>query len=138
MIYRNPDLLAAVRMLPCVMCGFTRGVQSAHSNQLRFGKGRGMKASDAAIMALCGPSYSWGGCHAFLDQGGDVAKSERDGLECLLICQTLMELIKRGKLRGDPDVMRTFPQSIDEVYAVETVAGILVDHIENGRLAVVK
>jgi hypothetical protein len=46
-------------------------VVAAHSNQLRDGKGRGLKASDAMIAALC---YH---CHMELDQGKNLSKHER-------------------------------------------------------------
>jgi hypothetical protein len=44
---------------------------AAHSNQLRDGKGRGIKASDYRVAALCYP------CHMELDQGKDMSKAER-------------------------------------------------------------
>jgi hypothetical protein len=46
-------------------------VVAAHSNQLRDGKGRGIKAHDYRIAALC---YS---CHMDLDQGKSLDKEER-------------------------------------------------------------
>ena len=97
MIYRNADLLAAVRKLPCVACGQVGRTQAAHSNQLRFGKGRGLKASDAAIMALCGPSLGNPGCHAKLDQGS-MTKQERYQFEYENIALTLIALLESGFL----------------------------------------
>ena len=44
---------------------------AAHSNQLRDGKGRGLKAHDYRIAALC---YR---CHMELDQGPKMSKEER-------------------------------------------------------------
>lgn len=44
---------------------------AAHSNQLRDGKGRGIKANDYRIAALC---YR---CHMELDQGKDLSKLDR-------------------------------------------------------------
>ena len=44
---------------------------AAHSNQLRDGKGRGLKAHDYRIAALCFR------CHAELDQGAKMSKAER-------------------------------------------------------------
>lgn len=98
MIYRNPDLLAAVRRLGCVRCQAEGRTQAAHSNQLRFGKGRGLKASDAAIMALCGPGYGESGCHAELDQGAHMTKAERYAFEYEHIALTLIALIEMGYL----------------------------------------
>jgi hypothetical protein len=70
--YRNKRLLEAVREAPCMACGASDGtVVAAHSNQLRDGKGRGLKAHDYRIAALC---YQ---CHMRLDQGKDMSKEER-------------------------------------------------------------
>ena len=72
MIYRNKKLLELVRQSPCQTCGNQNGtVVAAHSNQLRDGKGRGIKAHDYRIAALC---YS---CHMELDQGKSLDKAER-------------------------------------------------------------
>ena len=70
--YRNKTLLEAVREAPCMHCGRQDGtVVAAHSNQLRDGKGRGLKAHDYRIAALC---FS---CHYELDQGAQLKKFER-------------------------------------------------------------
>ena len=62
--YRNQKLLEAVREAPCMHCCAQDGtVVAAHSNQLRDGKGRSLKASDYRIAALC---YIW---HFQIDQG---------------------------------------------------------------------
>jgi hypothetical protein len=72
MIYRNKKLLELVRQCPCQTCGTQDGtVVAAHSNQLRDGKGRGIKAHDYRIAALC---YR---CHMELDQGTKMTKEER-------------------------------------------------------------
>jgi hypothetical protein len=72
LIYRNKKLLELVRQSPCQNCGNQNGtVVAAHSNQLRDGKGRGIKAHDYRIAALC---YS---CHMELDQGKSLDKAER-------------------------------------------------------------
>jgi hypothetical protein len=44
---------------------------AAHSNQLRDGKGRGLKAHDYRIAALCFT------CHTELDQGKTMSKQQR-------------------------------------------------------------
>ena len=103
MIYRNAALLAAVRRLRCVHCHGEGQTQAAHSNQLRFGKGRGIKGSDAAIMALCGPGYGQKGCHAELDQGHTMTKMERYAFEYEHIALTLIELIETGYLIVNKD-----------------------------------
>jgi len=46
-------------------------VVAAHSNQMRDGKGRGLKAHDYRIAALCFT------CHAELDQGQAMSREER-------------------------------------------------------------
>ena len=71
-MYRNKRLLEIVRQSPCQHCGRNDGtVVAAHSNQLRDGKGRGIKAHDFRIAALCFT------CHAELDQGHKLSKQER-------------------------------------------------------------
>jgi hypothetical protein len=71
-LYRNTHLLKIVRLSPCQNCGISDGtVVAAHSNQLRDGKGRGLKAEDYRIAALCFT------CHAEIDQGAKLSKAER-------------------------------------------------------------
>lgn len=71
-MYRNKKLLEIVREAPCQHCGTQDGtVVAAHSNQLRDGKGRGLKAHDYRIAALCFK------CHYELDQGSQLTKQER-------------------------------------------------------------
>lgn len=71
-MYRNKKLLEMARQSPCQNCGTKDGtIVAAHSNQLRDGKGRGIKAHDYRIAALC---Y---GCHMELDQGTSMSKQER-------------------------------------------------------------
>ena len=72
LVYRNRKLLDAVRTSPCQHCGVSDGtVVAAHSNQLRDGKGRGLKAHDYRIAALCFK------CHHDLDQGSKMSRQER-------------------------------------------------------------
>jgi len=72
MMYRNQKLLKAVRESPCQLCGVQNGtVVAAHSNQLRDGKGRGIKAHDYRIAALC---YH---CHMEIDQGKLMSREMR-------------------------------------------------------------
>ena len=74
-MYRNKKLLEIVRQSPCQHCGRQDGtVVAAHSNQLRDGKGRGIKAHDYRIAALCFT------CHSDLDQGNRLSKDERQEL----------------------------------------------------------
>ena len=70
--YRNKKLLEVVRQSPCQNCGAEDGTCcAAHSNWSEDGKGMGIKASDAAIAALC---YN---CHSMIDQGSKLSKQER-------------------------------------------------------------
>jgi hypothetical protein len=71
-MYRNKKLLEVVRESPCQMCGAQDGtIVAAHSNQLRDGKGRGLKSHDYRISALCHI------CHHQIDQGFTLSKEER-------------------------------------------------------------
>jgi hypothetical protein len=71
-MYRNQRLLEIVRNSPCQNCGTQNGtICAAHSNQLRDGKGRSLKAHDFRVAALC---YR---CHSNLDQGYQMDKEER-------------------------------------------------------------
>ena len=49
---RDAKRLAAIRKLPCVMCGRTP-VDAAHSNQGAHNKGMGLKACDSKTIPLC-------------------------------------------------------------------------------------
>ena len=71
-MYRNKKLLEAVRDCPCQLCGAQAGtIVAAHSNQMRDGKGRGLKAHDYRIAALCFK------CHYEIDQGAKMSRQER-------------------------------------------------------------
>ena len=71
-MYRNQKLLEIVRKSPCQNCGSQDGtVCAAHSNQARDGKGKGIKAHDYRIAALCHR------CHHELDQGIRMSRQER-------------------------------------------------------------
>jgi hypothetical protein len=90
-MYRNEKLLKSVRELPCQICGIEDGtIVAAHSNQLRHGKGRSIKAHDWAIAALC---YN---CHAEIDQGSKLNKSERIENWQSAWEKTIAELFERG------------------------------------------
>ena len=93
MTFRSKPLLRAVASLECMLCGIQGLTQAAHSNQLRDGKGRGIKASDAAIAALCVA------CHTDIDQGRDMSKQERREAWDEAHRATMRALIERGMLR---------------------------------------
>lgn len=74
MTYRNKNLLQWAKRCPyCMRChrGNTGTIVAAHSNQLRDGKGRGVKAPDFMVAYLCND------CHMEIDQGKDMTKAER-------------------------------------------------------------
>ena len=65
-------MLRAVRDAYCMHCGADDGtIVAAHSNQLRDGKGKGIKAHDYRIAALCHI------CHHQIDQGTAWNKAEK-------------------------------------------------------------
>jgi hypothetical protein len=71
-MYRSKKLLELAQFAPCMHCGIEDGtIVAAHSNQLRDGKGRGLKAHDYRIAFLCGKD------HAELDQGYAMTRFER-------------------------------------------------------------
>ena len=69
--FRSKKHLKNVAALCCQHCGADGFTQAAHSNQLKHGKGRGIKASDEFTAALCLK------CHYELDQGKNLSKEER-------------------------------------------------------------
>jgi len=67
---RDKALLKRVAQLDCQHCGSGEMVQAAHSNW-GGGKGRGIKADDNLVAALCLK------CHWEVDQGVKLTKLER-------------------------------------------------------------
>jgi hypothetical protein len=65
----------------CFACGIEGFSQAAHPNQAKYGKGKGIKASDAFCFPLCGPRHRLLGCHSQLDLCMDMTKAERDSIE---------------------------------------------------------
>lgn len=71
-MYRNDHILKLAQRSPCQICGIEDGtVVAAHSNQLRDGKGRGLKAHDYRVAYLCHD------CHTNIDQGTELTKQQR-------------------------------------------------------------
>ena len=90
-MYRNAKLLREAGRLPCQHCGMDDGTTvAAHSNQLRDGKGRGLKANDYRIATLCFK------CHSELDQGKIWSKAERVSIFEDAHRKTIGELFERG------------------------------------------
>ena len=93
-MYRNAKLLVACRQLPCQLCEIEDGtVVAAHSNQLADGKGKGIKASDYRVAALC---FS---CHMDLDQGNKLRKDQRRVFWELAHRRTIGELFERNLIK---------------------------------------
>ncbi len=69
--FRSKKHLKNVASLACQHCGLEGSTQAAHSNQLKHGKGRGIKASDEYTAALCFKD------HFLIDQGSSLTKEER-------------------------------------------------------------
>jgi hypothetical protein len=67
---RSKKLLKMVASLDCQACGSGHMVQAAHTNW-GGGKGRGIKADDNLVAALCLK------CHYEVDQGKDLSKEDR-------------------------------------------------------------
>jgi len=90
-MYRNKKLLELARLLPCQHCGIEDGtVVAAHSNQLRDGKGRGLKSSDFRIASLCFR------CHAEADTSSTLSKVARIEMWEQAHRATIGELFERG------------------------------------------
>lgn len=73
-VFRSPELLALARQAPhCMSCMRANdgSVVAAHSNQLRDGKGRGLKAHDYRVAFL---DFR---CHSEIDQGTRMSRQER-------------------------------------------------------------
>jgi cytochrome c553 len=87
--FRLEKLRRAVATLACMNCGLEGSTQAAHANQ---GKGGAIKSSDARIAALCVR------CHADLDQGGTMTKTDRRAFEDEMVLKTYIALMESGKL----------------------------------------
>ena len=87
----SPALRKACREIPCQHCGIEDGtVVAAHSNESRHGKGRGIKASDIYIAALCAK------CHTKVDSSYCLTQQERTKIWTDAHHKTVQELTNRG------------------------------------------
>ena len=82
---RSKRLLEVVASLNCQNCGHYLS-QAAHSNW-HGGKGRGLKASDNYVAALCQA------CHTEVDSGNKLSKDERQTLWLKAHLKTLHYLL---------------------------------------------
>ena len=87
-------LLKLVTNLACQNCGIDNGVQAAHTNW-GGGKGRGIKADDNLVAALCLK------CHYKIDQGAHLSKDERQELWQKAHKKTVDNLIKNNQWPKD-------------------------------------
>jgi hypothetical protein len=78
---RSPSYRRYVARHECFGCGISGYSQAAHPNQSKYGKGRGIKASDEFCFPLCGPRPGHQGCHVLHDQCLDVSREENDAME---------------------------------------------------------
>ena len=92
-VYRSEKYRRLVASLPCANCGAVGKSQAAHSNLLRHGKGKGIKATDAATFPLCHDK-----CHPWFDQGRELTKQERQSLTMDWIADTHIKLLELGHL----------------------------------------
>ena len=83
---RSPKLLKSVASLDCQLCGSANMVQAAHSNW-GGGKGRGIKADDNLVAALCLK------CHYDIDQGKNLTKEERQAKWDMAHKRTVQQLV---------------------------------------------
>ena len=94
---RSKKLLKLVAGLDCQACGSGQMVQAAHTNW-GGGKGRGIKADDNLVAALCLK------CHFEVDQGKDLTKDERQLMWYLAHTLTVEKLCERGLWPDDVPV----------------------------------
>jgi hypothetical protein len=93
MVYRDRRLLELANECEiCKCCGRHAPCVAAHSNQLRDGKGRGIKAHDYRIAYLCQA------CHREIDEGKGSREEKREKWEEAHRA-TLGWLFENGKLQ---------------------------------------
>lgn len=102
MTFKSESLRRAVATLPCANCRIEGLSQTAHSNLYEHGKGRGLKASDAAAFPLCTTTPGRIGCHEKFDQYKLCTKSEMPEMTARFIAWTHIQLFERGILKVSP------------------------------------
>jgi hypothetical protein len=91
---RSKKLLKLVASLDCQACGSGHMVQAAHTNW-GGGKGRGIKADDNLVAALCLK------CHYEIDQGKDLSREERQEMWLHAHVATVARLCNTGDWPAD-------------------------------------
>jgi hypothetical protein len=97
---RSKKLLKLVAGLDCQRCGSGQNIQAAHTNW-GGGKGRGIKADDNLVAALCLD------CHYKIDQGSKWSREERKEAWTLAHIRTVKELTESNQWPVDipiPDI----------------------------------
>ena len=97
---RSKKLLRMVSELDCQLCGLGQNIQAAHTNW-GGGKGRGIKADDNLVAALCLE------CHYKIDQGSKWSREERKEAWTLAHTRTVKELTESNQWPVDipiPDI----------------------------------
>jgi ferredoxin len=95
-MYRNPKLLRAARgqscmiRIPDICNGDNATTVAAHSNQLKHGKGTGIKAHDCFIAWACSD------CHKEIDQGKRLDKTEKQHYWQTGFERTLLAMLEVG------------------------------------------
>jgi hypothetical protein len=87
---RSKRLLWLVAELECQLCGSGQNIQAAHTNW-GGGKGRGIKADDNLIAALCQE------CHYKIDQGSKWSRDQRKEAWTLAHTRTVKVLTESNK-----------------------------------------
>lgn len=87
---RSKKLLRLVASLDCQFCGSPHFVQAAHTNW-GGGKGRGIKADDNLVAALCM------NCHHDIDQGSKWSRRERQQAWTIAHMKTVAALVESGQ-----------------------------------------
>jgi hypothetical protein len=87
---RSKKLLRMVAELDCQLCGSGQNIQAAHTNW-GGGKGRGIKADDNLVAALCLE------CHYKIDQGSKWSREERKEAWTLAHTRTVKELTESNQ-----------------------------------------
>lgn len=118
-VYRNRELCDAIASLEwCSVCGTVGHVTHCHDNRQKYGKGRGIKASDAAQFAGCSA------CHSMIDNGKS-ARAVNNRLSDYGIAQTYRYMIGHGLIGGF---------FIEPCASLADIAEAYVHAIESGAL----
>lgn len=102
-VFRSEQHRKNVASLACVNCGRSSlrdGLyksQAAHLNGVEFGKGMGVKVSDALLIPLCPDVFLRRGCHSLLDQGGVIDKATAVACQIDWLHKTRDELKRQNK-----------------------------------------